>query len=306
MTITQIKYFITVAGCLSFTKASEQLFLTQPALSRHISKMEEELNIQLFIRTGSGIRLTPAGSSLYQGFSELFNGYQEQVSKAKKIQEGLNGSLKIGFLDNMNLADFMPVVYRELMEKYPNVDIWPVRRSFYDLIAGVYSGKLDLIFTVQFEVENKEHLLYQYVHHSKDHIVMSRFHPLAQKEHVTLEDVKDEMFVMISPTDNPESSHLILEICREHGFVPNVKFASTMTEQALWIESGMGVTVLDSCCTLRNNPDIRFYEMDSNWDPSLVVCWSQHNFNPMIPAFLKKLNEVLHLENEPIYSLSGS
>lgn len=304
MTIAQIKYFITVAKCLSFTKASEQLFLTQPALSRHISKIEEELNLQLFIRTGSGIRLTPAGSALYLGMTDLYEQYQEQVRKALRIQEGMSGSLSIGFLNNMNLADFMPLVYRELKEKYPNVDILPKRASFDDLMSGVYSGKYDLIFTVQFEVVEKESLLYQYVHHSEDHIVMSRFHPLAGKEHVTLDDVKDELFVMISPEDNPESSELIFNICKEHGFVPTVKYARTMEEQALWVESGMGVTILDSCCNLRMNPDILFFEIDTNWDPSMVVCWNQQNYNPMISVFVKKMNEVLHLNDEELHGIS--
>ena len=288
---------------MSFTKAAEQLFLTQPALSRHISKMEEELNVQLFVRTGSGIRLTPAGSSLLLGMTDLYDQYQEQVRKARKIQEGLNGSLSIGFLNNMNLADFMPVVYQDLKGKYPNIDILPQRASFDDLISGVYSGKYDLIYTVQFEVAEKESLLYQYVHHSKDHIVMSRFHPLAKKEHVTLDDVKNELFVMISPEDNPESSSLIFEICKEHGFVPSVKYARTMEEQALWIESGMGVTILDSCCNLRMNPDICFFEIESNWDPSMVVCWNQKNYNPLIAVFVKKMNEVLGLEDEKLHGV---
>lgn len=85
MTISQIKYFVTVAKCLSFTKAAEQLFVTQPALSRHIRNMEEELNIQLFVRTNHGIRLTPAGSSLYMGMSTLYQNYINMVNDAKKL-----------------------------------------------------------------------------------------------------------------------------------------------------------------------------------------------------------------------------
>ena len=99
MTITQIKYFITVVKCASYTKAAEQLFISQPALSRHIKNMEEELNIQLFVRTNNGIHLTPAGSSLYVGMLDLYQNYIEMVNKAEKIQKGLNGSLKIGILD---------------------------------------------------------------------------------------------------------------------------------------------------------------------------------------------------------------
>lgn len=303
MTIAQVKYFVTVAKCLSFTKAAEQLFISQPALSRHIRNMEEELNIQLFVRTNNGIRLTPAGSSLYIGMSDMYNNYIEMVQKADKIQKGLDGSLKIGVLDQTNVADFMPVIYQYFHEKHPSVDLWFQDGSFEFLVSELYAGRLDLIFTLKFEIERKDSIIYQYVSHSKDHIVMSKYHPLAQKEHITLDDVKDETFVMISEEDNPESAPLIFEICREHGFVPQVHYASTLAEQILWIEVGMGVSILDSRTSLKMNPDVKFYQMESNWDPSLVVAWNQNNYNPLISVFLKKMNEVLGLENEDIHGV---
>ena len=299
--MAQIKYFVTVAKCLSFTKAAEQLFVSQPALSRHIRNMEEELNIQLFVRTNNGIRLTPAGSSLYIGMNDMYNNYIEMINKANKIQKGLDGSLKIGILDQTNVADFMPEIYHYFHEKHPNVDLWFQGGSFAFLLSELYSGHLDMIFTLQFEIQRKESIIYQYVSHSKDHIVMSKYHPLAQKEHVTLDDVKDETFVMISEEDNPESAPLIFAICKEHGFVPQVHFAKTLAEQILWIEVGMGVSILDSRTSMKMNPDVKFYEMESNWDPSLVVAWNQNNYNPLISVFLKKMNEVLHLENEDIH-----
>ena len=265
--------------------------------------MEEELNIQLFVRTNNGIRLTPAGSSLYIGMSDMYNNYIEMVQKADKIQKGLDGSLKIGVLDQTNVADFMPVIYQYFHEKHPSVDLWFQDGSFEFLVSELYAGRLDLIFTLKFEIERKDSIIYQYVSHSKDHIVMSKYHPLAQKEHITLDDVKDETFVMISEEDNPESAPLIFEICREHGFVPQVHYASTLAEQILWIEVGMGVSILDSRTSLKMNPDVKFYEMESNWDPSLVVAWNQNNYNPLISVFLKKMNEVLGLENEDIHGV---
>lgn len=261
MTMAQIKYFVTVAKCLSFTKAAEQLFISQPALSRHIRNMEEELNIQLFVRTTNGIRLTPAGSSLYIGMSDMYRNYIELVKKAEKIQKGLDGSLKIGILDQTNVADFMPLIYRYFLEHHPNVDLWFQGGSFDFLVSELYAGRLDMIFTLQFEIKRKESIIYQYVSRSKDHIVMSKYHPLAQKECVTLDDVRRETFVMISEEDNPESAPLILEMCRRHGFVPQVHYAKTLAEQILWIEVGMGVSILDSRTSLKLNPDVKFYEI---------------------------------------------
>lgn len=301
MTMTQVKYFVTVARCLSVTKAAEQLFISQPALSRHIRNMEEELNIQLFVRTKNGIRLTPAGSALYIGMRDLYRNYIELVKKAHKIQKGLDGALKIGILDQTNIADFMPLIYRYFHETHPNVDLWFQAGSFEFLVSELYSGRLDLIFTLQFEIVRKESILYQYVSRSKDHIVMSKYHPLARKEQVTLDDVKEETFVMISEEDNPESAPLIFELCKEHGFVPQVHYAKTLAEQILWIEVGMGVSILDSRTSLKLNPDVKFYQIESNWDPSLVVAWNQNNYNPLISVFLKKMNEILGLEGEDVY-----
>lgn len=304
MTISQIKYFVTVAKCLSFTKAAAQLFVSQPALSRQIRNMEEELNIQLFVRTTNGIRLTPAGSSLYIGMTDVYNNYMEQIEKAAKIQQGLSGSLRIGILDQVNVADFMPLVFQFFKEKHPNVDLAFTDGSFSYLMSELYAGRLDIIFTVKFEVENKESIIYQYVTHSDDFIVMSMYHPVAKKEHVTLEDVKNETFVMISSEDNPESSSLIFDKCREYGFVPPVHYAKTLAEQILWIEVGMGVSILDTRSSIMLNPHVKAYKMESEWDPSLVAAWNQHNYNPLIEVFLKKMNEVLGIEDEDIHGIS--
>lgn len=304
MTITQIKYFITVANCLSITKAAEQLFISQPALSRHIRNMEEELNIQLFIRTKNGIRLTPAGSHLFMGMSELYQDYSDMVTRAKNIQRGMMGTLSIGILEKTYTADFMPQMYQYFHTNHPDVELKIMEGSFRWLLEELYAGKLDAIFTLQFEVEQKESIIYQHITHSDDFIVVSKHHPLGQREFLTLDDLKNETFLMISPEDNPESSKLILDMCREHGFVPSVHYAKTMSEQALWIASGMGVSILDSRCEMKMNPDINFFRMDSNWDPSLVFAWNQHNYNPLISEFLKKLNSILDLENEDLHGAS--
>lgn len=304
MTMSQIKYFVTVAKCLSFTKAADQLFISQPALSKHIKKMEEELNIQLFVRTSNGIRLTPAGIALYKGMSDIYDNYIELIGKADKIQKGLDGALKIGILDQMQVADFMPQVHRYFKETYPNVDLSFTDGSFKYLLSELYAGHLDMIFTLKFTIENKESVVYQYVGRSDDYIVMNKHHPLAQREDVTLDDLKDETFVMISAEDNPESSPLIFNICKEHGFVPSVVFAKTLAEQILLIEVGMGVSILDTRCNIQLNPEIKSYKMDSNWDPSLVAAWNQNNYNPLIEVFLKKMNEILDLEGEDLHGMA--
>ena len=99
MTFNQIKYFVTVAECLSFTEAAKCLFITQPALSRQINAMEEELGTRLFIREKKRLKLTPGGSVLYNRLPKVLSDYAEAVEDAKHANSGYEGELRIGFLD---------------------------------------------------------------------------------------------------------------------------------------------------------------------------------------------------------------
>ena len=83
MNMIQMKYFITAAKCLNFTKAADKLFITQPALSRQIASMEAELNMQLFIRRQKSVQLTPAGAFLYDKLSALYHEYTDIIHMAQ-------------------------------------------------------------------------------------------------------------------------------------------------------------------------------------------------------------------------------
>lgn len=292
MTMTQIKYFIAVAKCLSFTKAADQLYVTQPALSRQITNMEAELEIMLFIRTGREVKLTPAGKSLLHGFTEMYDKYNSLIGSAKSLQKGLNGTLNIGVLDGLNIGDFMPIIYNFFMDKYPNVELSFKYSSFSSLVTDLYNGNLDLAFTLHFNIINREFLKYKHVSRSHDYIVFNKYHKLADKEDLTLADCKDETFVMISPDDNAESSPLIFEACEKYGFKPKHTFASNLYEQMLWVEAGKGITILDSRMNILLNPNIKYVKMESHWDPSLVVVWKERNQNSALPIFLNKLDEI--------------
>lgn len=99
--IDQIKYYIETASCLSFRKAAEHLYITQPTLNRQMTSLEAEYNLQLFIRSKKGLKLTPAGTVLYEEFKKLLAQYQESVKKAKQAGEGYNDALYIGLVTGM-------------------------------------------------------------------------------------------------------------------------------------------------------------------------------------------------------------
>ena len=156
MTITQIKYFITTAKCLNFTKAASQLYITQPALSRQIAAIEAELNMQLFVRNNRTVKLTPAASVLLQEFEKIYNDYNLAIAKAANSFAGLSGELNIGVLEGAYVGDLFPDVLQYFAGFYPQVKINLRNYSFNQLIEKLYSNQLDLIVTLKFDVAGRD------------------------------------------------------------------------------------------------------------------------------------------------------
>ena len=291
MNISQIKMFLTAARYLNFSKAADQLSISQPTLSRQISNIESELNLLLFIRNGRELKLTPAGKALSDTLSVVYSNYRTAVSQAQQIQQGLSGDLRIGILHGTYISDFMPHIVKYFQEKYPNVEISFTYDSFHSLQNKLYNNELDIGFTVQFNIKDKDYLLYKYVEHTHDYLMMNKTHPLARRTTLSLEDCKDETFIMISAEDCPESSNLIIQACQERGFYPKITFTPTLYDLMLNTETGKGITILDTRNMLRLNPYIKTFPLlGMKWDPSLVAAWNQDNYNPSIPVFMAQLD----------------
>ncbi len=138
MTFTQINYFIQVARCLNFTEAAARLYVTQPTLSRQITAIETELNMQLFIRDHKSLRLTPAGTVLLEEFTGLMQRYENGIKRAREASYGMIGHLSMGVIDGLK-----------------------ARFSFSQLIQQLYDCKLDGIITYDFDVVSRPGLKFQ-------------------------------------------------------------------------------------------------------------------------------------------------
>ena len=285
MNFIQIKYFVTAARCLNFTKAAEQLYITQPALSRQILTMEKELNLQLFIRTGRNVRLTPAGRILLEKFQVIYEDYQEAVFEARQSFKGLSGTVNIGILDGARVGDLFPAALRHFAANYPNVEITLRNYSFNGLIRRLYDNELDLIITLKFDVAYRENLCYRVIEQTRDHVVVHKNHPLAGRDFVTLGDFGNDVFMMVSEEDSEMSPRLIKEALSKAGGHPNIRYASSIQEEMLWVEAGVGVCILDSRNIMRENPSVRFLDTDIISDPSLSLAWHKDNANPLRGIF---------------------
>lgn len=291
MNLLQIHYFLTTASCLSFTQAADLLYITQPALSRQITTIEKELNLQLFVRTSRAVKLTPAGHVLFEELKHVYNDYHLAVDRAQNAQKGLTGRLNIGVLDGTRVDDLLPPAIERFTRAYPCVEISLAYYSFNDLASLLYDGGLDLAFTLYFDIKDRYMLRFQVLEEGRDYIALLRTHPLAERDSIHLADLKEEPFIIVGYHDSAVSPKLILEACQAQGFTPKVRFSPSIQTSMLWLQAGMGVAMLDSRNILRTTPHIKFLDVDQVSDPSLTAAWHQDNTNLALPAFLQALDD---------------
>lgn len=286
MNTTQIKCFLALAKALNFTKAAEQLYMSQPGLSRQISTMERDLNTQLFIRDQKSVRLSPAGALLAQELGDIETAYENLIARVQSVGMGYSGSLTLGILEGQWVGAEFTDFCRRFMDSYPNIDFQIQQGSFSDLRRMLTSGEIDIAMTIQFDIADMEGIVTR--RYDSDHAVfaVSRRLPLGQKEHITFDDLLDGTFLLISPEDSRTGTELTLEHFRKLGRAPRrIRYAPNLSTMMLWIESGLGVGVINHQSSVASNPSVRLIDEVPLKEANACVAWKKENLNPAIALF---------------------
>lgn len=292
MTFNQIKYFVTVAECLSFTEAAKCLFITQPALSRQINAMEEELGTRLFIREKKRLKLTPGGSVLYNRLPKVLSDYAEAVEDANS---GYEGELRIGFLDIYDISELFDDVIREFREAYEQIAMSLERFALGELPARLAAGDLDLILTYGFSLYDKPDLVTVNVQKFDSCIMLNRNHPLAPQETVALAELKDERFIQLGPKASEEGFRYITNLCARCGIHPDFLLVEKMEDVMLWVQTGNGVAITSDRTIEGQNPHVvlRNIDMPEAKNHNITIAWRKNNYNPAIAIFMEMLEKKL-------------
>ena len=269
MNILKMRYFIEVARCGSFSEAARRLYTAQPNLSKQIAQLEQELGFSLFIRRHRTIQLTPAGEFLYERWKELPDRIVDDIDQARAMANRAE-ALCIGVLEGQDLNDVLHTRLKVVSTLYPQLNITLERNSYQNLRSGLRSHHYDVIITLSFDVEEESDFALYTLYEKSPAIAMYKTHPLAQKKDLSLEDLKDEQFIVISEQESPGGYHQLLESCADCGFVPKiVRTPRSLESLLLCVEMGMGIALLDQNTRLELSPQVVTIPQDA--EPMAVV-----------------------------------
>jgi DNA-binding transcriptional LysR family regulator len=292
--IRHLRSFLCVAEHLNFTRAAEQLYISQSTLSKHIAELEEQLGVQLFIRTHHSVKLTPPGSILFDESRGIMAKIGEVFERTRKAQLAVWGTLKIGCL-GIEYA-FLPKILKHFTALYPHVTLDIQVMSGAMINEALDYQELDIGFNQFIGNEFTSAFKVREVRRSRLCFLLPRNHPCANKYSLDFADLEQERFILLSSATFPNGMDWILNQCKRRGFRPNIVSQPARLETLFWqVTAGLGISIwcFDPvfCQLLRHN--IALVAMTGfNAYGNIALVWKKDNPNPVIPLFLKEFDGI--------------
>src|SRR5437660_5685015 len=209
MELRHLRYFIGVAEEENVSRAALKLHVSQPALSRQIRDLEEELGFLLLERSAKSVRLTEAGRAFFTEARAVLQRAEDAVKAARAIATGGQGELHVGYAPSLT-ARILPQTLRAFQAELPNVRVRLHDLSTEEMFAGLREGKLQLALILRPTPARLRGLHFEELTRDSACLAVSPNHPLARRRTISLAEAAREPLIAYSRKDYPEA-HEYLE-----------------------------------------------------------------------------------------------
>ena len=269
MELKQLRYFLKVAELRNYTRAAKQLKISQPALSRSIQKLEEQLGQPVFERKARSIGLTDAGTLLQSRAQQILSILKD--TRAQITDDGRSGRIRLGAIPTI-APYYLPEILQTFSKAFPEATVIVHENTTDNLIKSCEQGETDLAILAL--PVNAKHLKHEKLFEEELLLVLPTKHPLVAKKTIRLKDVEPYPFVLLDEahclTDN------IVSFCHQRSFQPTwtratAAFTGPWTAASRPEGSPLPGTPTDSrvaCCRRSENIFINMLEIVGRSEPT--------------------------------------
>ena len=290
MEIHQLRYFVAVAEMGNFTRAAEKCFVAQPSLSQQIIKLEKELGQPLIERLNRGIRLTDAGDILYEKACQILDAVDQVQRSLDDSQDDDVGRIVVGAIPTV-APYLLPRVLKKFSKRYPKAEVILRENLTEFTIQGCLEGDLDLgILALPI---SSEQLVVTPLFTEELLLVMHPKHRLAKKKRITMNNVSEEPFILLSETHC--LGEQILSFCKQRDCLPRVCCESSqlLTAQEM-VGLNHGISLIPEMAARVDQSKQRLYRSLYGVKPTrtLAMIWNKHRYqSPLVKNFIEMLQD---------------
>src|SRR5580658_6646414 len=243
MELRHLRYFLAVAEALNFTKAAAQLRIAQPALSRRVQDLEDEIGVDLLKRSPRGVTLTAEGKLFLEKTRHLLKLADESVEQVRALARGQYGDLHIGYSPSPTV-EILPPALAAFQKAFPHVNVILHDASRRELVDGLQDGTLELAIMPDAASSQIPGIEFEALRTYPICVTLAPTHPFARLKSIPLEKLANEPIVGYSRKDYPEYYPLIERLFLPLGVKPRIAVECDSASSLITaVETGRGVAL---------------------------------------------------------------
>ena len=292
--VEELRSFVVLADELHFGRASRRLFISQPALSKQIRRLEEKVGGALFTRTRRKVEITEAGRVLLAGADKVLREDEAALSLAREAVLGRAGTLRIGF-GIASVSEILPRTILRFRKTYSQVELKMRDMSTPAQIAALVEGNID-IGIVRLPIAHTELDSLPLFH---EQLVVATSGSLSYNSRQGLAALRNQPFVFFPRATSATLHDHVLGLCRRAGFSPTiVQEASELFTILNLVRAGLGVSLVPSAARRMGVPGVRFHDLsvpEAKW--RIGIAWNRLSDKAeLISRFVATMRSVVRRE----------
>lgn len=287
MELRHLRYFVTVAEELNVSRASARLRISQPAVSRQLRDLEEELGVELFRREKTGLKLTLAGESFLAHARDLLRRSGDAVKEMALFNTRAKQHLSAGYIAPV-LSSILTPVLRRFSEQHAEVEVGLREMPPAEQLQALREGRIDLALIGNPCPEVEREFAVTVLARIPLEVVLSDNHLLALRKRIALSEIRDETFIGFVEEKFPGRNAAICAACQAAGFTPRFRHhVETLTALLAMVATGKGVTLAPGEVGQLPHPQAVFVPLKSPVPCILsVAARRKDDRNPMLQTLL--------------------
>ncbi len=284
MTSLQIAYFLKTAQCMSFSQAAQELYVSQPSVSRQIRLLEQELGCRLLDRTRKNAITLTAEGMIYR---ETFHRTQQQLAAARSAAQAAAGQpslrLRAGIGMYWDMTDQLLQFRAQVRQLYPQAQIQFESHDFLEMRRQLQAGTMDCMVCTKTSLLDFAGLDVIQIANLESRAYVRRGLLRPAEEPLRVEDFNGQQLLMLSETESPMAMELAQLRFQAHQVTVTPVWLPNRDTILQALLMGDGVAVFDQYMRFRNDPRLTSLDLDDRIP--ICVVWNRHNRNPLIRLF---------------------
>jgi DNA-binding transcriptional LysR family regulator len=286
MELRHLRYFVTLAEELHFGRAAERLHIAQPPLSQQIRQLETELGFELFHRTKRNVQLTEAGEVFLSHVQQIFQQLQQAIQIGQQTSRGEVGKLVVGFVSSATY-NILPTILKAYRSNVPGVSLELHELTTNQQLDWLSEGRMDIGF-IRPPVEDNR-FSWETIFQEPLMVALPEIHQLADKSYVSLTSLVNEAFILFPRKLAPGLYDLIISLCQQAGFSPNVaQEAIQMQTIVSLVAAEMGVAIVPASLQNLQRTGVVYKNIEESTSKvAIAMIWRSNEASPTVQKFLE-------------------